>query len=102
MRFGKSPWRNVCNACWNKHVRARRHADKLRRQEGQARGRDYWTGRGIAVGNSVQMFCPSWTGLGGSVVKGVAKAGVRGAYVSTKQYPRKQLAPGPFHAFTKA
>lgn len=80
-----------CCECWNASVAARRIEDKARNAAAAERGREYWHGRGIALGETVRAWGQSLYGR--YPVTGTAKVGRCGAYVVTRAC-RGQLDPG--------
>ena len=84
-------------AAWNEQYRLRKVADKLRLEHLRMQGRNYWTARGIAVGQKVHGFAHHML-TGASIrVDGIAKTGVSGAYVSSK-FQQGKLSPDSFAA----
>jgi hypothetical protein len=84
-----------CCQCHNAEYRAWKAARKAQLEAVRQTGRDYWTARGIAVGDTLTAFCPSMLGIGGMTVTGRASVGAVGAYVRSK-YQRGCLQPQYF------
>jgi hypothetical protein len=89
---GMGDGRTIYVSCetWNRHVAARRIAEKALREERKAEGVAFWAQRRIAPGDKVVR--PSASIFGMFLVHGIAKAGARGAYV-TSDIQRGMLTP---------
>lgn len=82
-----------CCDCWNASRVAAKASRKAWLQDQKNKGADYWRARGIAIGETVEMT--GWNLFSPFIVRGVAKVGAAGAYVSS-DYPTcrgRQLDP---------
>ena len=86
-----------CTECHNLGYREYKERRRLRREAQLAKGRAYWQGRGMRVGQSVKMVAVNMFGIGAQEIHGIAKVGTVGAYVSSR-FQRGYLQPHRWQA----
>jgi len=81
-----------CVNCWNAYRAAFRAERKVENAAAREAGRVYWAGRGLKPGDTIYTIGANF--FGPVVIKGIAKVGWVGAYVSCpRHYGRKMLKP---------
>ena len=86
-----------CTECHNLGYREYTERRRLWRESQLAKGRAYWQGRGMSVGQSVKMTVVSMLGFSAQEIHGIAKVGNVGAYVSSR-FQRGYLQPHRWQA----
>lgn len=72
-----------CNGCHNRQYHEAKAARRAWLEEQRQKGREYWKERGIEPGDEVETTVPAMIGTTVLTVRGTAKVGKVGAYVSS-------------------
>ena len=75
-----------CMECHNAGYHAYKKERKIWLEQQRQQGREFWASQGITPGDKVERFARSMLGFGGIMVRGTAKVGAPGAYVSAPQF----------------
>ena len=83
-----------CCDCWNAGVKARKASVRKGGDAARAAGIEFWSKRGVAVGDRVYRIAAHALVPNGIRIDGIAKVGVCGAYVSSRAQRGQLVAEG--------
>ena len=71
----------MCAQCHNRQYQERKENERVSNLQWKEAGQKYWKDRGIKVGEHVSAWLSSIFSPTGEIVYGIARAGIKGAYV---------------------